>query len=48
MGKKAVTIRDVPVVQAIALMLAAFYVLTNLFADLAVVFLTPRLRTRLP
>jgi peptide/nickel transport system permease protein len=41
----AVTERDVPVVQAIALIIAAVYVIVNLAADLATIMLTPRLRT---
>ena len=41
----AVTERDVPVVQAIALIIAAVYVVVNLVADLATIMLTPRLRT---
>jgi peptide/nickel transport system permease protein len=41
----AVTERDVPVVQAIALIIAAVYVVVNLAADLATIMLTPRLRT---
>ena len=41
----AVTERDVPVVQAISLIIAAVYVVVNLAADLATIMLTPRLRT---
>jgi peptide/nickel transport system permease protein len=41
----AVTERDVPVVQAIAVIIAAVYVVVNLAADLATIMLTPRLRT---
>lgn len=37
--------RDLPLVQAIALILAAVYVGTNLLADLATLMLNPRLRT---
>jgi peptide/nickel transport system permease protein len=41
----AVTSRDVPEVQAAAIILAAVYIAINIFADLIVVFLVPRLRT---
>jgi len=41
----SVTERDVPVVQAIALIIAAVYVVVNLLADLSTIMLTPRLRT---
>ena len=41
----AVTQRDTPVVQSIALILAAFYIGTNIIADLIVVLLVPKLRT---
>lgn len=43
----AVTQRDVPVVQTIALILAAFYITLNIVADLLVVMLVPKLRTAL-
>jgi peptide/nickel transport system permease protein len=36
--------RDLPVVQAIALILGAFFVVVNILADLVVVLITPRLR----
>lgn len=42
---QAISLRDIPVVQATSLILAAFYVAVNLSADLLVVFVTPRLRT---
>jgi peptide/nickel transport system permease protein len=42
----AVAGRDLPVVQAIVLLLAAVYVVVNLVADLLTVLLVPRLRTR--
>lgn len=42
----AVTSRDVPMVEAVALILAAVYVVGNLLADIATILLTPRLRTR--
>ena len=43
----AVANRDVPVVQALALILAGFYVVMNLCADLAAVLLSARTRTSL-
>lgn len=43
----AVTNRDVPVIQAITLLLAGFYILVNLTADVATILLTPRARTSL-
>lgn len=42
----AVTSRDVPMVEAVSLILAAVYVVGNLIADIATILLTPRLRTR--
>jgi peptide/nickel transport system permease protein len=36
-----------PVVQAVALLIAALYVLLNLLADLATILVSPRLRTSL-
>jgi len=44
---QGVSQRDVPVVQTIVVLLAAFCVVINLAADLAVAFATPRLRTAL-
>jgi peptide/nickel transport system permease protein len=41
----AVAGRDLPVVQAIVLLLATVYVLVNLAADVLTIFLVPRLRT---
>lgn len=41
----AIELRDVPVIQAITLTLAAGVVLINLLADIATVFATPKLRT---
>lgn len=38
--------RDLPVIQCIVLMLAGFYVVVNILADLATVLVTPRLRAR--
>jgi peptide/nickel transport system permease protein len=43
----AVKARDFPVVQFLAMALAAVYVLTNIAADVATLLVTPRLRTRL-
>ncbi|MBV9945124.1 MAG: ABC transporter permease [Solirubrobacterales bacterium] len=37
--------RDVPVVQALTIIIAAVYVVVNLLADLATILVTPRLRT---
>jgi peptide/nickel transport system permease protein len=42
----AVAIRDVREVQSIALVVAAIYIGINIVADLLVVLLVPRLRTR--
>jgi peptide/nickel transport system permease protein len=42
---EAVAIRDVREVQSVALVIAAFYVLLNILADLLVVLLVPKLRT---
>jgi ABC-type dipeptide/oligopeptide/nickel transport system permease component len=41
----AVTERDLPTVQALALIIAAVYVVVNLAADVATILITPRLRT---
>ena len=43
----SVRARDMPVVQAIALLIAAMYVVLNLLADLATILVSPRLRTSL-
>jgi peptide/nickel transport system permease protein len=43
----AVRVRNLPVIQLLALTIAAVYVVTNLLADIATVLVTPRLRTRL-
>ncbi len=43
----AVIERDIPVVQAIAMVLAALYIVLNIVADLIVLLLVPRLRTTL-
>ncbi|HLH64202.1 MAG TPA: ABC transporter permease [Solirubrobacteraceae bacterium] len=37
--------RDIPVVQALALIIAAVYVVVNLLADIVTILVTPRLRT---
>jgi peptide/nickel transport system permease protein len=42
----AVAIRDVREVQSVAVLVAAFYVLLNIVADLLVVLLVPKLRTQ--
>lgn len=41
----AVTARDIPVIQLTVMLLAAFYVLTNLAADVVTILVTPKLRT---
>jgi peptide/nickel transport system permease protein len=43
----AVVNHDLPVVQALAMLIAAVYVVLNLLADVATILVTPRLRTRL-
>ena len=43
----AVANRDVPVIQAIALLIAAVYVVANLAADILTILVSPRLRTGL-
>jgi peptide/nickel transport system permease protein len=43
----AVQARDMPVVQALALLIAALYVVLNLLADVATILVSPRLRTSL-
>ena len=42
----AVNNHDIPVVQALAMLIAAVYVVLNLLADIATILVTPRLRTR--
>ena len=44
---EAVAARDMPVVQAIALLIAALYIVLNLLADVATILVSPRLRTSL-
>jgi peptide/nickel transport system permease protein len=43
----AVVNHDMPVVQALAMLIAAVYVILNLLADVATILVTPKLRTRL-
>jgi peptide/nickel transport system permease protein len=45
--QEAVVNHDLPVVQALAMLIAAVYVVLNLLADVATILVTPRLRTRL-
>ncbi len=45
--RDAVSTRDLPVVQFLAMLIAAVYVVLNLMADIATIIVTPRLRTRL-
>jgi peptide/nickel transport system permease protein len=45
--RDAVTNRDFTTVQAVAMIIATVYVVTNLLADIATILVTPRLRTRL-
>ena len=45
--QEAVYNHDLPVVQALAMLIAALYVVLNLMADIATILVTPRLRTRL-
>ena len=45
--QEAVLNHDLPVIQALAMLLAAVYVVINLLADVATILVTPRLRTRL-
>jgi peptide/nickel transport system permease protein len=44
---QAVTARDIPVVQSLTLLIAAFYIMVNLVADIIVILLVPKLRTSL-
>jgi peptide/nickel transport system permease protein len=41
----AVRNRDVPVIEALALLIAAVYVMVNLIADVLTILVTPKLRT---
>jgi len=45
--QEAVLNHDLPVIQALAMLLAAVYVILNLLADVATILVTPKLRTRL-
>ena len=45
--KDAVQNHDVPVVQAIAMLIAGLYVILNLLADVGTILVTPRMRTKL-
>ena len=45
--QEAVVNHDLPVVQALTMLIAAVYVILNLLADVATILVTPRLRTRL-
>jgi peptide/nickel transport system permease protein len=45
--QEAVVNHDLPVVQALAMLIAAVYVVLNLLADIATILVSPRLRTRL-
>jgi hypothetical protein len=43
----AVYNHDLPVIQALAMLIAGLYVVLNLLADVATILVTPKLRTRL-
>lgn len=45
--RDAVATRDLPVIQSLAMLIAALYVVLNLMADIGTILVTPRLRTRL-
>jgi peptide/nickel transport system permease protein len=45
--RDAVSNRDLPVVQAIAMLMAGLYVVLNLMADVATILVTPKLRSKL-
>jgi peptide/nickel transport system permease protein len=45
--QEAVINHDLPVIQALAMLIAATYVVLNLLADVATILVTPRLRSRL-
>jgi peptide/nickel transport system permease protein len=45
--QESVVNHDLPVVQALAMLIAALYVVLNLLADVATIMVTPRLRTKL-
>jgi peptide/nickel transport system permease protein len=41
----AVQLRDIPVVQSVSILIAAFYIVVNIAADISIVLLVPKLRT---
>jgi peptide/nickel transport system permease protein len=45
--RDAVSNHDLPVIQALAMLIAGLYVVLNLLADIATILVTPKLRTRL-
>ncbi len=45
--QEAVLNHDLPVIQALAMLIAAVYVILNLLADVATILVTPKLRTQL-
>jgi len=45
---QAVIVRDMPLIQAIVMLIATVYIATNIVADLLVIVLVPKLRTSLP
>lgn len=45
--RDAVFNHDIPVIQALAMLIAGLYVVLNLLADVATILVTPKLRTRL-
>jgi len=45
--RDAVSNHDLPVIQALAMLIAGLYVALNLLADIATIMVTPKLRTRL-
>ncbi len=45
--RDAVANHDIPVIQALAMLIAGLYVVLNLLADVATILVTPKLRTRL-
>jgi peptide/nickel transport system permease protein len=45
--QESVVNHDLPVIQALSMLIAAVYVVLNLLADVATIMVTPRLRTRL-
>jgi peptide/nickel transport system permease protein len=45
--RDAVANHDIPVVQALAMVIAGLYVVLNLLADIGTILVTPRMRTKL-